>query len=106
MAGDPNGREDNEILPRYVFLEPLLARARVLEVNAVALTAGAGAKLLKDRGAGSVVAVDANTLAIERAASDPELKVEGVEFLAGDYFSLGKRNFDLIIVHRCRALMN
>ena len=37
---------ESEVLPRYVFLEPLLAGARVLEVDAVALTSGKGKVVL------------------------------------------------------------
>src|SRR5512140_615223 len=96
---------ESEILPRYIFLEPLLERARILEIGAVAATRGKGARFLIDRGAARVVSVDPDAAAIERAAADPEVAVDGVELRAGDYRELEDGTFDLVILHSGEDLL-
>lgn len=86
-----------EILPRYIFVESLFARRRVLEVGAVAATAGETAAFLRERGARHVVAVDDDAGAIAGAqkahASDPDLK-----FVLGPVTQLPPAAFDLVAV--------
>src|SRR5688500_16920262 len=99
MASVSNRVAENEIYPRYIFLEPLLARKRVLEVDAVAPTGGKGGRFLLERGAASVLSIDEDAAAVERANADEELSLEGLDFQAGDLRGLDKATFDLIIVH-------
>src|SRR5512141_188318 len=105
MATAPSHLAESEILPRYIFLEPLLSKARVLEIGAVAATGGRGARMLLDRGASPVVALDENPAAVARAASDPDVAAEGIEFRAGDWRELGDGTFDLVILHDCSGLI-
>ena len=51
-------------------MEALFARRRVLEVGAVAATAGASAAFLLQRGARSVVALDSDLNAMEDAQNE------------------------------------
>ena len=87
----------SEILPRYAFLEPLLAGRRVLELGAVASTSGSSAALLRARGARWGIAVDADPVAVDAArrehAADPELR-----FFAGRLEDLAEEPFDLVLV--------
>ncbi|MGI5865750.1 MAG: methyltransferase domain-containing protein, partial [Myxococcales bacterium] len=87
-----------EILPRYLFLEPLLAGARVLEIGAVALTGGRGAKLLLDRGAAYVLALDADEQAVDKARANLGLRREGLHFRTGSEKDLPAESFDLVIL--------
>jgi len=103
MARAPTRGGEGEILPRYVFLEPLLADARVLEVGAVSLTGGRSASFLKDRGAASVLALD-EAEAIERARKDRGVAREGLDFRPGDYKELPAGLFDLIFLHSAAPL--
>jgi hypothetical protein len=68
----------SELLPRYAFLEGLLAGARVLEVGAAAATGGRGASFLRSRGAPSVLSLDSDPAAVaavqKELASDPALR--------------------------------
>jgi hypothetical protein len=91
-AEDPLGK--GELLPRYVFLEPLIAERRVLEVGLVAATRGAGARFLASRSARSVVALDPDPEAVAQAAQEP---VAGVSFLCGGLADVPDRGFDLVI---------
>ena len=86
----------SELLPRYVFVEPLFARRRVLEVGAVASTAGASARFLRLRGARAVVACDDHAEAVGAAAAgneDPSLR-----FRACVFEDLEPGSFDLLLV--------
>src|SRR3712207_8679535 len=57
----------SELLPRYIFVESLIARRRVLEVDSVATTGGESARFLLERGARTVVACDADLAAVAAA---------------------------------------
>jgi hypothetical protein len=86
----------SELLPRCVFVEPLFARRRVLEVGAVASTSGASARFLRLRGARSVVACDDDAEAVAAAATenqDPSLR-----FRACVFEDLEPASFDLLLV--------
>ncbi len=66
----------SELLPRYIFAEPLFAGRRVLEIGAVASTGGRSAQFLTARGACSVLACDADLVAVDaaqRAFAGPNL---------------------------------
>ncbi len=87
----------SELLPRYAFLEGLLAGARVLEVGAAAATGGRGASFLRSRGAQSVLSLDSDPAAVaavqKELASDPALR-----FQAGLIEDLADAAYDLILV--------
>ncbi|HWV37118.1 MAG TPA: methyltransferase domain-containing protein [Vulgatibacter sp.] len=85
------------LLPRHLFLEPLLAGARVLELGAVRIAGGASATSLHDRGAASVATVDLDAEAIERARAD--FGGPGLRFVEGPIASLEAAAFDLAILH-------
>lgn len=59
----------SELLPRYLYVEPLIAGRRVLEVGAVAATQGESARFLLDRGASQVLAVDSQAAAVGAASA-------------------------------------
>ncbi|HVE83697.1 MAG TPA: methyltransferase domain-containing protein, partial [Myxococcales bacterium] len=99
MARPPTRGADSEVLPRYVFLEPLLSGARVLEVDAVALTGGSSARFLLERGALHVTAIDPDEAAVGRATGDPDLQLDNLSFRAADYRQLRNGDYDLVIVH-------
>ncbi len=90
---------ESEVLPRYVFLEPLLSGARILEVDAVALTGGRSARFLLERGALQVTAIDADEAAVGRATGEPDLALDNLTFRAADYRTLRPADYDLVIVH-------
>ncbi|HCF59483.1 MAG TPA: methyltransferase type 11, partial [Myxococcales bacterium] len=94
-----------EILPRYLFLEPLLAGARVLEVGAVALTCGRSAKLLLDRGAATVLALDSDEEAVDKARGDLGLRRDGLHFRTGNEKDLPAESFDLVILAHGAGLL-
>lgn len=95
----------SEILPRYVFLEPLVERRRVLEVDAVALTAGHSARFLAERGATQVVATDLDEEAVRFAAQE-HADAEGVAFRTEAELEPDAGRFDLVVVHRCHRLVD
>ncbi|MBK7862949.1 MAG: hypothetical protein IPJ65_30930 [Archangiaceae bacterium] len=99
MARVPTLPGEGEVLPRYVFLETLIPQSTVLEVGAVALTAGHSARFLIERGAASVTALDGDSDAVARALTDPEVQVGGVTFSDAGLDSLSGRTFDLVCVH-------
>src|SRR5436309_1346924 len=80
MARVPTLPGEGEVLPRYVFLESMVPKARVLEIGAIALTGGHSACFLMERGAASVLSVDsdAETLS-DRAAPAYRLFICGIE---------------------------
>src|SRR5689334_16656219 len=55
---------EGDVLPRYLFLEPLLVGKRVLEIGAVSLAAGVGARFLKERAAEYVASLDSDKAAV------------------------------------------
>jgi SAM-dependent methyltransferase len=87
----------SELLPRYAFLEALVAGRRVLEVGAAAATGGRGASFLRSRGAASVLSLDSDPVAIDAVqrelASDPALR-----FQSGRVEDLADATYDLILV--------
>jgi len=86
----------SELLPRYIFAESLVARRRVLEVDAVASTGGESARFLLERGARVVVACDADLSAVQaaqKAHGGPALR-----FRANVYEDLEPGSFDLVLV--------
>src|SRR5437879_10832502 len=99
MARVPTRSGEGDVLPRYIFLEPLIADSRVLEVGAVSATAGHSARFLLERKAKSVLAIDDDVGAVE-----PEAKVEGATFSTEDYRELGQGEFDLVVLHRAESL--
>jgi len=85
------------LLPRHLFLEPLLAGARVLELGALPIAGGASATALHDRGAASVVTLDPDAEAVEnarRAFGGP-----GLRFSSDPLASLDAACFDLVVAH-------
>jgi SAM-dependent methyltransferase len=85
-----------ELLPRYVFAESLFLRRRVLEVGAVASTAGASARFLRTRGARSVLACDDDAAAVAAASQGNE--DEGLRFRACLFDDLEPGSFDVLLV--------
>ncbi|MGQ0508553.1 MAG: hypothetical protein ACT4TC_24915 [Myxococcaceae bacterium] len=104
MTRAPTRGGEGEILPRYVFFEPLLAQARVLEVGAVHLTAGRSARFLRNRGATTVLALD-DAASVNKAQADGSLSHDGLEFRDGDYDQLPPGQFDLIFLHQAAPLI-
>ncbi|MBM4380041.1 MAG: plectin 1 isoform 8, partial [Deltaproteobacteria bacterium] len=86
----------SELLPRYVFAEPLLVRRRVLEVGAVASTGGESARFLRTRGARAVVACDDDVAAVTAAAAANE--DAALRFRACVFEDLAPHSFDLLLV--------
>ena len=84
-----------DLLPRYSFIEPLLADRRVLEIGAAAATGGASARYLVEHGAAAVVSIDGDGAAIESAAAANQHPF--VKFLRADPSSLPRGSFDLAI---------
>src|SRR6185369_5915636 len=89
MARVPTLPGEGEVLPRYVFLESLIPKARVLEVGAISLTGGHSASFLVTRGAASVA----------RAKDDPEVERNAVELSDVPLETLSGQSFDLVLVH-------
>ncbi len=87
----------SELLPRHAFLDPLVHGARILEVGAVAKVSGESAVALHDRGAASVVSVDADPEAI--AAAGRDFADAGLRFVAGSFESLAPASFDVALIH-------
>ncbi|MEN9800243.1 MAG: hypothetical protein RL653_3940 [Pseudomonadota bacterium] len=85
-----------ELLPRYVFAEPLFLRRRVLEVGAVASTAGASARFLRTRGARSVLACDDDAAAVSAASEGND--DEALRFRACVFEDLEPGSFDVLLV--------
>ena len=86
----------SELLPRYIFVESLIARRRVLEVDSVASTGGESARFLLERGARVVVACDADLAAVEaaqKAHGGPTLR-----YRANVYEDLEPGSFDAVLV--------
>jgi SAM-dependent methyltransferase len=90
-----------EILPRILFLEPLLAGRRVLEVGAAGATDGASALLLAERGAASVLSLD-EAGGAERAAR--LVTHPAVQFRNADPAQLPPGAFDVVVAHDGMAL--
>jgi len=86
----------SELLPRYIFLENLLVRRRVLELGAVASTQGESARFLRLRGARQVVACDADLSAVEQAQH--RFSEEGLRYRADILEDLEVGGFDLVLV--------
>src|SRR6476619_624058 len=99
MARVPTLPGEGEVLPRYVFLESLIPKRRVLEVGAVTLTGGHSACFLMERGASSVLSVDGDSDAVARAKLDPDVQVDGVVLSNGGLDGLSGQTFDLVFVH-------
>ncbi|MFZ5468167.1 MAG: hypothetical protein ACOZIN_01915 [Myxococcota bacterium] len=68
MTLPPQRPGQAELLPRYLLIAPLIAGKRVLEMGAVATTAGLTAHFLSLRGAKHVLALDPDSDAIFRAS--------------------------------------
>src|SRR5215472_12991891 len=86
----------SELLPRYIFAEPLFADRSVLEIGAVASTGGRSAQFLSARGARSVLACDSDLGAVDaaqRALGGPDL-----HFRANVFDDLGSGSFDVALV--------
>jgi SAM-dependent methyltransferase len=90
-----------EILPRLVFLEPLLAGRRVLEVGGAGATDGASALLLAERGAASVLSLD-DAPGTERAART--VTHPAVQFRHAAPEQLPPGSFDVVVAHDGLAL--
>src|SRR4051812_28202264 len=103
MARVPTLPGEGEVLPRYVFLESLIPKSRVLEIGAVSLTAGHSACFLIERGAASVLSLDGDADAVARAKLDPDVQVDGVVLSSGGVESLSGQTFDLVFVHDAEA---
>ncbi|HEY0839436.1 MAG TPA: hypothetical protein VGD74_04570 [Vulgatibacter sp.] len=91
-----------ELLPRHLFLEPLLAGARVLELGALEIAGGVSATALHDRGAASVVSLADDASVVEtarRVHGGPGLRFDG-----GALGSLAAASFDLVVIHDPRWL--
>jgi SAM-dependent methyltransferase len=86
----------SELLPRSIFLKPLVTGRRVLELGTVALTGGATAVALLRLGARTVTAFDEDAAAVERARE--EHRGSGVSFRTGRADELPERSFDLVLV--------
>ncbi len=86
----------SELLPRYIFAESLFIRRRVLEVGAVASTAGASAEFLLQRGARVVLACDDDLKAVADAQS--RLGSANLRFRAAVFDDLPAGGFDLVLV--------
>ncbi|MGA9520705.1 MAG: methyltransferase domain-containing protein, partial [Myxococcaceae bacterium] len=86
----------SELLPRYIFVETLFVRRRVLEVGAVASTGGESARFLIDRGARAVVACDDDLAAVE--AAQKRFGSDALRFRANVLEDLEPASFDLVIV--------
>jgi hypothetical protein len=86
----------SELLPRYIFAESLFVRRRVLEVGAVASTAGRSAQFLAERGARQVLACDDDVVAVEEAQK--RYGSGAVRFRAAIFDDLELHSFDLVIV--------
>jgi hypothetical protein len=93
----PSRFGESEILPRYIFLEPLYAHRRVLELGAVSATRGRSAAFLRERGARQVCAHDADLAAVSEArrafSSDPDLN-----FISQGLEALPERAFEVVLV--------
>jgi len=89
--------ELGSLLPRHLFLEPLLAGARVLELGALSLVGGRSATALHDRGAASVVTVDPDADAVEEARRS--FGGPGLKFTSAPVEALGAAAFDLVVAH-------
>jgi len=85
-----------EILARYSFIEPLLPGRRVLELGAAAVTGGASALLLAERGAAAVLSLveSGPSLQAARAAGHHPF----VRFDDAPLESLPEGAFDLILL--------
>jgi predicted nucleic acid-binding Zn-ribbon protein len=86
----------SELLPRSIFLKPLVTGRRVLELGSVAATGGSTAVALLRLGARTVSAWDGDGAAIERARD--EHRGSGVSFRTGRLDELPERSFDLVLV--------
>jgi chromosome segregation ATPase len=86
----------SELLPRYIFAEPLIVRRRVLEVGAVAATRGESAKFLLARGARSVLACDDGLEAV--AEAQRTLANASLRFRSALFDDLETGSFDLVLV--------
>jgi len=86
----------SELLPRYIFAEPLFADRSVLEIGAVASTGGRSAQFLSARGARSVLACDADLGAVDaaqKAFASPDLG-----YRAEAFEDLRAGSFDLVLI--------
>ncbi|HYX90290.1 MAG TPA: methyltransferase domain-containing protein [Myxococcaceae bacterium] len=86
----------SELLPRYIFVEGLFVRRRVLEVGAVASTSGESARFLLQRGARDVVACDDDLDAVEEAQH--RLGQEHLRYRASVFEDLEPGGFDVVLV--------
>src|SRR5260370_42268725 len=86
----------SELLPRCVFAEALFAGRRVLEVGAVASTAGGSAQFLSLRGARSVLACDSDLAAVE--AAQKSLGGPHLHFRASVFEDLETGSLDLAFI--------
>ena len=87
----------SELLPRYVFIEPLLEGRRVLELGVVDVASGAPAAHLVERGAKSVLSLGRDEAAV--VAARKEYGGAGLVFRAGIVDELADGAFDLVLVH-------
>jgi len=88
------GRPWGDILPRYSFLDPLLAGKRVLEVGC---GDGCGARFLAERGVGQVGGVEREGPSLDEALTDAGR--DGLSFKAfdGRRLDFPSANFDVVI---------
>lgn len=87
----------SELLPRYAFLEALVAGSRVLEVGAAVASCGRSASYLRAHGARSVLSLDSDPAGVEAVqrelATDPALR-----FQAGRIEDLADAAYELVLV--------
>jgi chromosome segregation ATPase len=97
-----NLRSGNELLPRYLLLEPLLAGRRVLELGALGPIGTLGAELCLERGARAVVSLGSREeIALRGRPSLPGT----IELRAPNEILEGAR-FDVILLHDASPLVS
>src|SRR5258706_4906017 len=99
MTRVPKLPGEGEVLPRYVFLESLLPKSRVLEIGAISLTGGHSARFLIEHGAAAVLSSDSDAEAVARARADAEVQANGVSLSDAAIETLTGQTFDLVFVH-------
>ncbi|MCI0570116.1 MAG: hypothetical protein L0Y66_05135 [Myxococcaceae bacterium] len=102
MTRSPTAAWTAEVLPRYVYLESLIAGRNVLELGAAAETAGRSARFLRDKEAARVVSLDSDAARVARLQAGAGA---GLEFRSSDLRTLEPGSFDLIIHHQGTALV-
>jgi len=86
----------NELVPRYVFADSIIAHQRILEIGAVAATEGMSAYCLLLKNARTVVACDSSLEATQRAQA--KLGAPNLMFRPMIFEGLAPASFDLIAI--------